>query len=73
MKSIIGQALHMGDEGHNRNRAGTSLVIRELAPYLVVLDDKNTSTTKTTVQEKIKSVEDTPAKEVEFEIIWFRS
>jgi hypothetical protein len=38
MKSIIGQALHMGDEGHNRNRAGTSLIIRELAPSLVVLD-----------------------------------
>jgi hypothetical protein len=28
----------MGDEGHNRNRAGTSLFIRELAPHLVALD-----------------------------------
>jgi hypothetical protein len=27
----------MGDEGHNRNRAGTSLLIRELAPFLVEL------------------------------------
>jgi hypothetical protein len=25
----------MGDEGHNRNRAGTSLLIRELAPSIV--------------------------------------
>jgi hypothetical protein len=33
--ALIAQALHMGDEGHNRNRAGTSLVIRELAPHLV--------------------------------------
>ena len=38
MKSLISQALQMGDEGHNRNRAGTSLVIRELAPYMVLLD-----------------------------------
>ena len=38
MKSVIAQALQMGDEGHNRNRAGTSLIIRELAPYLVMLD-----------------------------------
>lgn len=35
LKSIIAQALQMGDEGHNRNRAGTSLVIREIAPYLL--------------------------------------
>jgi hypothetical protein len=35
LRSLIAQALQMGDEGHNRNRAGTSLVIRELAPYLV--------------------------------------
>ncbi|HKJ86842.1 MAG TPA: DUF1116 domain-containing protein, partial [Spirochaetia bacterium] len=39
MKNLIAQVLQMGDEGHNRNRAGTSLMIRELAPYLVTLDD----------------------------------
>lgn len=39
MKNLISQALQMGDEGHNRNRAGTSLLIRELAPYLVMLDE----------------------------------
>lgn len=39
MKSLIFQALQMGDEGHNRNRAGTSLFIRELAPQLVLLDE----------------------------------
>ncbi|GAB1431990.1 DUF1116 domain-containing protein [Spirochaetota bacterium] len=38
MKSIIAQILQMGDEGHNRNRAGTSIIIRELAPHLVMLD-----------------------------------
>ncbi len=39
MKNIIAQILQMGDEGHNRNRAGTSLFIREMAPYFVQLDE----------------------------------
>ncbi len=35
LKSMIAQALQMGDEVHNRNRAGTSLLFRELAPALL--------------------------------------
>jgi hypothetical protein len=35
IKSIIAQALHMGDECHNRNRAATSLFLRAIAPALV--------------------------------------
>jgi hypothetical protein len=35
LRALIAQALQMGDEGHNRNRAGTSLLIRELAPAVV--------------------------------------
>jgi hypothetical protein len=35
LPSLIGQALHMGDECHNRNRALTSLLYRALAPALV--------------------------------------
>lgn len=35
LRALIAQALQMGDEGHNRNRAGTSLLIRELAPAIV--------------------------------------
>ena len=38
MKSIIAQALHMGDDGHNRNRATTSLFIRTIAPFIVETD-----------------------------------
>ncbi len=38
LRSLIAQALQMGDEGHNRNRAGTSLVFRELAPHLAESD-----------------------------------
>ncbi|HAR41438.1 MAG TPA: hypothetical protein DCS07_02205 [Bdellovibrionales bacterium] len=35
LKNIIAQALHMGDEVHNRNRAATSLFYRALAPWVV--------------------------------------
>ncbi|OFZ79674.1 MAG: hypothetical protein A3K03_06075 [Bdellovibrionales bacterium RIFOXYD1_FULL_44_7] len=35
LKSIIAQALHMGDEVHNRNRAATSLFYRNIAPHIV--------------------------------------
>jgi hypothetical protein len=34
VKSLIAQALHMGDECHNRNRAATSLFLRAIAPAL---------------------------------------
>jgi len=39
LRGLIAQALQMGDEGHNRNRAATSLLIRELAPHLVGLPE----------------------------------
>ncbi len=35
LQTMIAQVIQMGDEGHNRNKAGTSLLIRELAPYMV--------------------------------------
>ncbi|MCM2324043.1 MAG: DUF1116 domain-containing protein [Oligoflexia bacterium] len=35
LKTLIAQALHMGDEVHNRNRAATSLLYRALAPWIV--------------------------------------
>jgi hypothetical protein len=35
LKNLIAQALHMGDECHNRNRAGTSLFMRAIAPSLL--------------------------------------
>lgn len=35
LKNLIAQALHMGDECHNRNRAGTSLFLRAITPALV--------------------------------------
>lgn len=35
LRSILAQALHMGDEGHNRNRAATSLLIRQLMTAII--------------------------------------
>lgn len=45
LKSMIAQVLQMGDDGHNRNKAGTSLLIREIAPYVALTDfsDKDKS------------------------------
>ncbi|MGL5857587.1 MAG: DUF1116 domain-containing protein [Angustibacter sp.] len=37
VRAIIAQMLHMGDEGHNRNRAGTMMLVRELVPPLLDL------------------------------------
>lgn len=33
--AIVGQMVQMGDEGHNRNRAGTLMLLREILPALV--------------------------------------
>jgi hypothetical protein len=38
LRSMIGQALHMGDECHNRNRAASALLIKALAPAIAALD-----------------------------------
>jgi hypothetical protein len=35
IKAIIAQMLQMGDEGHNRNRAGTLMLLRELLPAMI--------------------------------------
>jgi len=43
LKLLMAQALQMGDEGHNRNRAGTSLLFRELAPAMVKVADADTA------------------------------
>jgi hypothetical protein len=42
LRSLIAQALQMGDDGHNRNRAGTSLLLRALGAALVEGDDAST-------------------------------
>lgn len=34
IKALIAEALHMGDEGHNRNKAGSILYLKALAPHV---------------------------------------
>jgi hypothetical protein len=38
IKAIIAQMLQMGDEGHNRNRAGSLMLLRELLPTMITAD-----------------------------------
>lgn len=43
IKALIAQMLHMGDEGHNRNKSGTSMFFRIVAPLLLKTDvDRDT-------------------------------
>jgi len=41
MRALIAEALHMGDEGHNRNKAGSLIYLKFLSPLIakVVKDD----------------------------------
>jgi hypothetical protein len=34
LRALIAEALHMGDEGHNRNKAGSLLYLKQMAPLL---------------------------------------
>jgi hypothetical protein len=34
-KAIVAQMIQMGDEGHNRNRAGTLMLLKEWLPHLI--------------------------------------
>lgn len=37
-RAIVSQAIQMGDDNHNRHKASTSLLVRELAKYFVMVD-----------------------------------
>jgi hypothetical protein len=34
LRALLAEALHMGDEGHNRNKAGSLLFLKQLAPAI---------------------------------------
>lgn len=38
LRLMLAQALHMGDECHNRNVAGTTLLVQALTPYIIQTD-----------------------------------
>jgi hypothetical protein len=42
LRALLAEALHMGDEGHNRNKAGSLLYLKQLAPLIArVAKDAN--------------------------------
>ena len=41
VKAVLAQMLQMGDEGHNRNRAGSLMALRELSPAIVALQESS--------------------------------
>ena len=34
MRALLSESLHMGDEGHNRNKAGSILFLKQFAPWI---------------------------------------
>jgi hypothetical protein len=40
IRALLAEALHMGDEGHNRNKAGSILFLKALAPHLAKVTAK---------------------------------
>ena len=38
MRALLAEALHMGDEGHNRNKAGSLLFLKSLSPLIARLE-----------------------------------
>jgi len=41
IKALLSEALHMGDEGHNRNKAGSILFLKVLAPNIAKVSKDN--------------------------------
>ncbi len=39
LRALVAEALHMGDEGHNRNKAGSLLFTKLLAPRLIAVGE----------------------------------
>ncbi len=56
VKAIIAQMLQMGDEGHNRNRAGTLMLLRELLPALIEAPDRMPAVTAADVARAVAFV-----------------
>jgi hypothetical protein len=55
IRSLLAEALHMGDEGHNRNKAASLLFLKSLAPYIT-----RTAATPDIAAEIEKSMGDNP-------------
>ncbi len=43
MRALLAETLHMGDEGHNRNKAGSILFLKLFAPFIPKVTDGETA------------------------------
>jgi len=43
IRALLAESLHMGDEGHNRNKAGSIIYTTKLAPFIVKATDADTA------------------------------
>lgn len=41
LRALLSEALHMGDEGHNRNKAGSLIYLKHLAPLIAQVSSDN--------------------------------
>jgi hypothetical protein len=46
LRALLAEALHMGDEGHNRNKAGSILFLKLLAPHIAQVTKDGTAAEK---------------------------
>lgn len=46
IRALLAEALHMGDEGHNRNKAGSFIYATRLAPYIARTSTSNEEKSK---------------------------
>lgn len=46
LRALIAEALHMGDEGHNRNKAGSLLFLKSLAPRIAEVAESSAAEAK---------------------------
>jgi hypothetical protein len=54
LRTLLAEALHMGDEGHNRNKAGSLVFLQRVAPFLAQ------TASGQTLSDVLKFVGDTP-------------
>ena len=41
IRALLAESLHMGDEGHNRNKAGSIMFTSKLAPMIAAIAENN--------------------------------
>ena len=46
IRALLAEALHMGDEGHNRNKAGSLIYLKQLAPLIARVSKNNELTSE---------------------------